>query len=150
DGFGYALSDGILECVDLKTGKSRWKGSRDDEYDHGQILMVDDVILVLTDDGQVVMLDVNPDKQIEFGRFQAIEGKTWNNICLHGNVLLVRNSEEAAAYMLPTADKNLKQQVILHPRSSPISAWVIGLFGMGAMFLWHVFLLIRRRRPAFS
>ena len=42
-----------------------------------------------------------PDKVL--GRFQAIEGKTWNNIALYGDLLLVRNGREAAAYRLPLA-----------------------------------------------
>jgi outer membrane protein assembly factor BamB len=35
------------------------------------------------------------------GRFQAIEGMTWNTIALYGPYLLVRNAEEAACYELP-------------------------------------------------
>ena len=32
---------------------------------------------------------------------QALEGKTWNNLALSGNRLLIRNGEEAACYELP-------------------------------------------------
>ncbi len=31
----------------------------------------------------------------------AVEGKTWNNLALAGEYLLVRNGEEAACYRLP-------------------------------------------------
>ena len=30
DNFAYALSDGVLECVDLETGKQKWRGRRSD------------------------------------------------------------------------------------------------------------------------
>jgi hypothetical protein len=38
---------------------------------------------------------------VERGRLEAISGQTWNNPCLAGDLLLVRNAEEAACYRLP-------------------------------------------------
>lgn len=103
DGHVYGLSDGILECIDLETGERVWKDGR---YGHGQILGVDRLLLVLTEEGEVVLVEATPDvPDRELGRFQALEGKTWNNLALHGDVLLVRNSEEAAAYRLPLEER---------------------------------------------
>jgi hypothetical protein len=34
-------------------------------------------------------------------RLAAIEGQTWNNPCLAGDRLLVRNAQEAACYRVP-------------------------------------------------
>lgn len=99
NGFAYGLSDGILECVDLAAGKRRWKRGR---YGHGQILLVGDVLLVQAEEGELAMVDANPREYVELGRFQAIKGKTWNNLCLYGPYLLTRNSEEAACFRLPT------------------------------------------------
>jgi outer membrane protein assembly factor BamB len=99
DGFAYGLSDGILECVDLNDGARLWKKGR---YGHGQILLVD-VLLVQAESGEVAMVGATPDEYQELGRFQAIEGKTWNNLCLYGSFLLTRNGDEAACYKLPLA-----------------------------------------------
>lgn len=97
DGFAYGLSDGILECIDLSDGTRRWKRGR---YGHGQVLAVGDSLLVQAESGEVVMVEATPEEFRELHRFQAIEGKTWNNLCLFGDLLLVRNAEEAACYRL--------------------------------------------------
>ncbi len=94
----YGLSDGIMECVNVASGKRLWKKGR---YGQGQILGVGDAILVQAESGEVAMVAATPDQFTELGRFAAIEGKTWNNLCLYGKRLLVRNSEQAACYELP-------------------------------------------------
>ncbi len=47
------------------------------------------------------MLEANSDKLVELGRFPALSDQTWNNLCLYGPYLLVRNAVEAACYELP-------------------------------------------------
>jgi outer membrane protein assembly factor BamB len=100
DGFVYGLSDGVLQCVDLASGKRQWAG---EDFGHGQLLRVDDLLLVMTESGEVALVDLNPSEFKERSRFQAIDSKTWNNPALSGNRLLVRNGEEAACYELPLA-----------------------------------------------
>jgi outer membrane protein assembly factor BamB len=97
-GHVYGLSDGILECVEIASGQRMWKKGR---YGQGQILGVGGVILVLAESGEVAMVAASPDGFQELGRFAAIQGITWNNLCLYGKRLLVRNSEESACYELP-------------------------------------------------
>jgi outer membrane protein assembly factor BamB len=94
----YGLSDGILECVTLHTGQRKWKKGR---YGHGQILGIGQRILVQAEDGRIALVDANPETFVELTSFAALEGKTWNNPCLYGKRLLVRNGEEAACYELP-------------------------------------------------
>ena len=101
DGHVCGLSDGILECVDLETGERVWKGGR---YAHGQILLVDDLLLVLAESGEMFLLEATPEKRSHvLGSFQAPEGKSWNTFALYGSRLVVRNGREAAAYELPLA-----------------------------------------------
>lgn len=94
----FGLSDGVLECVDSMTGKREWKKGH---YGQGQILGVGELLLVQAESGEVILLEANSEKHIELGRLAAIEGVTWNNLCLHGYLLLVRNATEAACYELP-------------------------------------------------
>jgi outer membrane protein assembly factor BamB len=94
----YGLSDGVLECVEIATLQPTWKRGR---FGHGQVLGVGYKILVLGESGELVLLAANPETYRELGKIQALNGKTWNNLCLTGNLLLIRNSEEAACYELP-------------------------------------------------
>ncbi len=98
--FVYGLSDGILECVELSTGARQWKSGH---YYHGQILRVGELLLVETEDGEIMLVELTPEAHRELGSFEAIEGKSWNNLCLYSRYLLVRNSNEAACYELPLA-----------------------------------------------
>ena len=38
---------------------------------------------------------------IGIGIIPALSGKTWNNLCIQGKCLLVRNADEAACFELP-------------------------------------------------
>jgi outer membrane protein assembly factor BamB len=98
EGHLYGLSEGILECAEADSGKRKWKNGR---YGYGQILGVGDLLLVLAEDGRLALVELSPQKYTQLGQIQAIEGKTWNNLCLYGNHLLVRNGQEAACYVLP-------------------------------------------------
>jgi len=97
----YGLSDGILECVRLSDGERQWRAGR---YGHGQMLLVEDLLLVLSEEGELSLVEPRPDRPDEVaGRVPVLSGKTWNNLALAGDVLVVRNGEEASAWRLPLA-----------------------------------------------
>lgn len=100
DGAVYGLDDGILVCLDPATGERCWKRGR---YGHGQILLVEDLLLVQSERGDVVLVDPGRDELRELGSFTALDGKAWNPMALSGPYLLVRTAEEAACYKLPLA-----------------------------------------------
>jgi outer membrane protein assembly factor BamB len=96
--FGF---DGrILAAIDLMDGKRSWKGGR---YGHGQLVLLpdQDLLLVLSEEGELALVKATPDQFTEVARFQGLEGKTWNHPVLVGDVLLARNGEEMAAFRLP-------------------------------------------------
>jgi outer membrane protein assembly factor BamB len=98
DGRAYGLSEGILECVELTTGQRKWKSGR---YGHGQILGVGDLLLVLSEQGELSLVELNAEAFHALGSMPVLEGKTWNTLCIYGKRLLVRNAQEAACYELP-------------------------------------------------
>ncbi len=98
DGYIYGLDDGVLVCLDVANGQRKWKRGR---YGHGQVILVDDLLLVQTESGDVVLVEANPNAHHELTRFPALDSKTWNSPALAGSYLLVRNDREAACYELP-------------------------------------------------
>jgi len=97
DGYVYGLDEAILACVDVETGELMWKGGR---YGYGQVLLVDDRLIVLTEDGDLVQVAASPDGHQELAHFAVLEGRTWNHLALDDGRLLVRNVREMAAFDL--------------------------------------------------
>jgi outer membrane protein assembly factor BamB len=97
DGYLYGFDGPIFLCVDLATGKKLWKKGR---YGHGQVLLIADqgLLVIISEKGELALVEANPKDLKELGKFQAIKGKTWNHPVLTGNKLLVRNDEEMACY----------------------------------------------------
>jgi hypothetical protein len=98
-GHVYGFDSNILTCVSLDHGKGRWRARG---YGNGQVLLLADqgLLLVLSERGEVVLVEASPAGHKELGRFQAIEGKTWNHPAVAHGKLFVRNAEEAACYQL--------------------------------------------------
>ena len=98
-GHAFGFDGNILSCIDLSDGHRRWKGGR---YGNGQLVLLadEDLLLVLSEEGELALVRATPDQFTEIARFKAIEGKTWNHPVLVRDTLLVRNGEEMAAFRL--------------------------------------------------
>ena len=98
----FGLDDGILTCVDLADGRRRWKEGR---YGHGQLLRVDDLIVLTAERGDLVLLAPTPEAPNELARFPVFDSKTWNPPALSGDLLLLRTDQQAVALRLSLANQ---------------------------------------------
>lgn len=94
--YGYAeYGTAPLKCVELSTGTELWSV---DGFGQGGILLVDGVLLVLGDAGDLVMVEPDPAAYRELRRFHAVAGKCWNVPAISNGRLYVRSTREGACY----------------------------------------------------
>jgi outer membrane protein assembly factor BamB len=104
EGHAFGFDNSILASIDLANGARMWKGGR---YGHGQLVLLpeQDLLLVLSEDGELALVGATADQFKEIARVPALDGKTWNHPVLIGDILLVRNSEQMAAFRLALAGR---------------------------------------------
>jgi outer membrane protein assembly factor BamB len=97
DGHVFGLDEDILVCLDLETGRRAWKDGR---YGYGQVLLVEDRLIVLCGNGDLALVKADSSEWIEIARLPGISGKTWNNPAIADGMLLIRNAKEMACFDL--------------------------------------------------
>ncbi len=103
-GHAYGFDGSILSCIGLEDGARKWKGGR---YGNGQLVLLadQDLLLVISEEGELALVSATPDQFQRALALHRADDKTWNHPVLVGDVLLVRNGEEMAAFRLPTESR---------------------------------------------
>jgi outer membrane protein assembly factor BamB len=98
-GYAYGFDGPSITCIDLKDGKRVWRGA---PYRGFSILLAEqELLLVLSEKGDLALVEAKPERFRELGKIKALREKTWNVPAIAGNIVVVRNSNEMVAYRLP-------------------------------------------------
>jgi outer membrane protein assembly factor BamB len=97
EGYVYGLDEGILTCLDVKTGERKWKGGR---YGYGQVLLASGHLIVMSHSGELALVKADPGAYTEVAKFAALDGQTWNYPAIADGKLFVRNAKEMAVYRI--------------------------------------------------
>lgn len=92
---GYLYCQGANKdfvCADATTGKTKWSqpGFGTGKRDYSSTIGVGGKLLVLTEDGTLLLLAANPEKYTELGRLQVC-GNTWSHPALANGKLYIRD-----------------------------------------------------------
>jgi outer membrane protein assembly factor BamB len=99
NGHAYGFNGSRIVCLDVENGERKWRGN---SYGYGQLILLEDqdMLIIISEKGELALARATPEKFEELSRIPAIEGKTWNHPVFVNDVLLVRNSQEMVAFKL--------------------------------------------------
>ncbi|MGO9114048.1 MAG: PQQ-binding-like beta-propeller repeat protein [Thermoguttaceae bacterium] len=122
----YGFDGNKFVCINLQDGSEAWSARG---YGNGQVLLLADqeLLLILSEEGDVALVSARPEGRKELCRFKAIDGKTWNHPVIAHGKLFVRNGEEIACFKLamleeggvPLQAKSAQDRVRQHPDQVP-------------------------------
>ncbi len=84
-----------LRCVDWKTGKVLWS---EKSLTGGPMIFADGHLIVLTEKGELVLVEPSPDKYIEKARFQALEAPCRAQLALSNGRLFARDNKKIVCW----------------------------------------------------
>ncbi len=88
----YGFDRGTLKCVDVETGKKKWKQGG---MGHGSLLYADGQLIILSENGTLYLVDATHEKFRQRGEAEVFnKGKCWTPPALANGRLFVRNQFE--------------------------------------------------------
>jgi len=97
NGYIYGFHVATLRCISAETGEVQWSKRG---FGKGSLILVDNKLFVLSDQGKLAIIEAVPDSYVEVGSIQAIAGKSWTAPSFQDGKVFVRNLTEAACYSL--------------------------------------------------
>lgn len=90
----YGQSTLTLRCVDAEDGDNPWQVSG---VGYGSVTRVGDLLLVLSDRGDLSLVEPNPQQHVEIDRIRPLTGRCWNNPAISDGRIYIRSTTEAVA-----------------------------------------------------
>jgi outer membrane protein assembly factor BamB len=95
EGHLYGFHTDRLRCVEFTTGKVKWDKAL--EIGRGSLLIADKHLILLGDQGTLIMAEVTPKTYVDQGRWKALDGVCWSVPVLSHGTLFVRNEKRLLA-----------------------------------------------------
>jgi outer membrane protein assembly factor BamB len=90
----YGFSNDRLRCVEFATGRMKWDQRG---LGRGSLLIADRQLVILGEQGELVLADASPEAYSERARWKALSGHCWNVPVLANGTLYARNEEMLVA-----------------------------------------------------
>ncbi|MCS6860865.1 MAG: PQQ-like beta-propeller repeat protein [Abditibacteriales bacterium] len=90
DGFLYGNDQRTLKCIELKTGKERWG---QEGIGKGGLIAADGKLIVLSERGELIIAEANPDAYVELARAKVLDGTSYTPPTLAGGRVFCRNKD---------------------------------------------------------
>lgn len=110
EGFIYGIVESgapgrTLACLSLESRLNRWTTRTVGGQNPGfaSVIKVGGTLVVLTEQGRLVLVAPNPDRYEELGQFQALTGKTWNHPAYANGRLYARSVNQIVALEVEVA-----------------------------------------------
>jgi outer membrane protein assembly factor BamB len=87
----YGFHEKQLRCLELRTGKVRWKQRG---FDKGSLLIADGKLIILGEEGKLALAEATPEGYRERSSFQLFESRSWTVPVLAGGRLYVRDESQ--------------------------------------------------------
>ena len=114
-GFG-SRRKGQLFCLDARTGVAKWT-TEGRGGTNASIQMAGPNLVVLTTDGELLVVRRSPDKYEELKRYKVAESETWAQPVLVPGGILIRDAVCAVAFVVARQIPNPKLQIPTTPKS---------------------------------
>ena len=87
----YGFDNATLKCLDLVDGSNCW---RHRGFGKGSLVLADDLLIVLGDEGTLALVEPTPEGYQELGSVRALESGSWTPPSLAGRWLYLRDHRE--------------------------------------------------------
>lgn len=90
--FGYPNSgSNPLKCLNMETGQEMWSAPY---FGPGGVILVDHHLVVMAENGSLVLVEATPAQYTEVARFQPLSDKCWNNVAFSNGRIYARSIQE--------------------------------------------------------
>ncbi len=93
DGHVYAFSSRFLTCVDVETGKPKWKARKPGD---GFLILVDGHLVIITKEGSLHIVKATPEKYEEIARVDVFDDLAWCHPSYSDGAIYVRSLDAIA------------------------------------------------------